>query len=75
MIAFINSLALTGGFVGPSVTGRISKWWGSIHGGMLLLALVWLAGAFLVLAYRVRPNEARLSRPVSGINKGPRTRR
>ncbi len=59
-IAFINSLALTAGFVGPSVIGMISKWSGSIDGGMLLVALVWLAGALLVLAYRVRPNDARL---------------
>ena len=66
-IAFINSLALTGGFVGPFVIGIISKWSGSIDGGMLALAVVWLGGALLVFAYRVRANNGRPISPVSTV--------
>ena len=66
-IAFINSLGLIAGFVGPSVIGLISKWSGSIDGGMVLLALVWVVGALLVLAYRVRASAAELVSPVSTV--------
>lgn len=57
-LAFINSLALIGGFVGPSVIGMLSHWFGSIDAGMLLLAAVWLGGALLALACRPGPRGA-----------------
>jgi len=66
-IAFINSIGLTAGFVGPSIIGAISRWSGSIDGGMLLLALVWVAGAVLVFAYQVRAKDARLINSVSTL--------
>lgn len=69
-IAFINSLGLTAGFVGPSVIGLTSKWSGSLDGGMLLLALVWLLGALLVVAYRVPLGDARLIDPVPTAAEG-----
>ena len=62
-IAFINSLALTGGFVGPFVVGAVSQWTGSVDRGMLVLAAAWLLGACLVLAYRARVDGSRLLSP------------
>ena len=67
-IAFINSLALTGGFVGPFVVGAVSEWTGSVDHGMLVLAIAWRLGAFLVLAYRVRMDEFRLVGPATAAS-------
>jgi MFS family permease len=66
-IAFINSIGLTAGFVGPSIIGVISRWSGSIDGGMLLLALVWLAGGVLVFAYHGRARNAQMISSVSPL--------
>jgi len=60
-IAFVNAIGLTAGFVGPSIIGAISSWTGSTDGGMIMLAVFWLAGAALVLAYRQPRPTAELS--------------
>jgi MFS family permease len=51
-IAFVNAIGLTAGFVGPTIIGAISSWTGSTDGGMIMLAVFWLIGAALILAYR-----------------------
>ena len=54
-IAFVNAIGLTAGFAGPTIIGAISSWTGSTDGGMIMLAVFWLIGAALVLAYRQQP--------------------
>jgi hypothetical protein len=54
-IAFVNAIGLTAGFVGPTIIGAISSWTGSTDGEMIMLAVFWLIGAALVLAYRQQP--------------------
>ena len=54
-IALINSVANVSGFVGPYVIGVLKGASGSFHSGLLLLALVSLAGAALALRLRRAP--------------------
>jgi MFS transporter, ACS family, tartrate transporter len=54
-IALINSLANLSGFVGPYVIGLLRGASGDFHSGLLLLALVPLAGATLALRLRGSP--------------------
>jgi ACS family tartrate transporter-like MFS transporter len=54
-IALINSLGNLGGFVGPYVIGLLKGASGDFHSGLLLLALVPLAGAALALHLRRAP--------------------
>ena len=51
-IAFINAIGLTAGFFGPTIIGAITQRTGSTDGGMIGLAVCWLIGAALILAYR-----------------------
>jgi MFS family permease len=51
-IAFINAIGLTAGFFGPTIIGAITERTGSTDGGMIGLAVCWLTGAALILAYR-----------------------
>jgi D-galactonate transporter len=64
-IALINSIGNLGGFVGPYLVGLVKDATGSTNGGLLVLACILAAGAFL--ATRVAHDPA-LERP-------PRTRR
>jgi MFS transporter, ACS family, tartrate transporter len=54
-IALINSLANVSGFVGPYVIGLLKGASGDFHSGLLLLALVPLAGAALAVRLRRAP--------------------
>ncbi len=54
-IALINSIGNVSGFVGPYVIGLLKGTSGSFHSGLLLLALVPLAGAALALRLRRAP--------------------
>jgi ACS family tartrate transporter-like MFS transporter len=54
-IALINSVSNLSGLVGPYVFGLLRQASGSFHSGMLLLALVTLAGAALALHLRRAP--------------------
>lgn len=49
-IALINSLALIGGFVSPTVIGAIKERTGSTDIGLYVFALVLVFGAALLLA-------------------------
>ena len=51
-IALINSVSNLSGLVGPSVIGLLKTASGSFHSGLLLLALVTLAGGVLALRLR-----------------------
>jgi ACS family tartrate transporter-like MFS transporter len=53
-IAFINSFAAIGGFVGPYAVGLVAKFTGGLAGGMLLMAFILLGGAILTLQLRNR---------------------
>ena len=64
-IAFVNAIGLTAGFAGPTIIGAISSWTGSTDGGMMMLAVFWLIGAALVLAYRQQPTAARAAAELS----------
>lgn len=48
-IALINSLALTGGFVSPTVLGFIKTNTGSINNGIYIFAMVLVVGAIVLL--------------------------
>jgi hypothetical protein len=54
-IALICSVANLSGFIGPYVIGLLMGASGSFHSGLLLLALVPLAGAALALRLRRAP--------------------
>jgi len=54
-IALINSISNLSGLVGPSVIGLLREASGSFQSGMLLLALVTLAGALLAVHLRRAP--------------------
>jgi ACS family tartrate transporter-like MFS transporter len=54
-IGLINSVANLAGFVGPYTIGLLKGASGTFHSGLLLLALVPLAGAVLVLRLRRAP--------------------
>jgi ACS family tartrate transporter-like MFS transporter len=54
-IALINSVSNLSGFVGPYAIGLLKGASGSFHSGLLLLALVPLAGAALALRLRRAP--------------------
>jgi ACS family tartrate transporter-like MFS transporter len=54
-IALICSVANLAGFVGPYSLGLLKRASGNFHSGLLLLALVSLAGAALALRLRVAP--------------------
>jgi MFS transporter, ACS family, tartrate transporter len=62
-IALINSLANLSGFVGPYVIGLLRGASGDFHSGLLLLALVPLAGAALALRLRRSPVLATVATP------------
>jgi D-galactonate transporter len=51
-IALINTLASTGGFVGPYAVGLVRDVTGSFAGGMLFLAFVMLVGAVTCITLR-----------------------
>ena len=51
-IAAINALGNVGGFVGPYAVGAITKKTGSVHGGMLFVAITLLVSAALMLAFK-----------------------
>lgn len=48
-IALINSLALTGGFVSPTVLGFVKAATGSINNGIYIFAMVLVIGAIVIL--------------------------
>ena len=60
-IALINSVANLAGFVGPYVIGLLKGASGTFHSGLLLLAIVPLAGA--ALAFRLRHAPALVTAP------------
>lgn len=64
-IGLINSVANLAGFVGPYTIGLLKGASGSFRSGLLLLALVPLAGAGLVLRLRRTPVLADVQQPVA----------
>lgn len=54
-IALINTIGAVGGFVGPYVVGLVKNSTGSFTGGLLVLALLLLAGAIMTLRLRGAP--------------------
>ncbi|MBI2993828.1 MAG: MFS transporter [Gammaproteobacteria bacterium] len=54
-IALINTIGALGGFVGPYAVGLLKHQTGSFTGGLLLLALLLLAGAIVTLRLRRAP--------------------
>ena len=51
-IAFINTFGALGGFVGPSLVGFVKNTTGSFQGGLVLLASLLFASAFVTLSLR-----------------------
>jgi ACS family tartrate transporter-like MFS transporter len=58
-IALINSLGNLGGFVGPYLVGVVKSATGNFAHSLLLLAVILLAGAFLVLSIRTETEKSK----------------
>ncbi|WP_429818028.1 MFS transporter [Ensifer sp. B1-9] len=56
-IAFVNSIALTAGFVAPSIIGYLTAATGATDAGIYLVAVVWTVTALCAL-YFVKPKTA-----------------
>ena len=48
-IGLINSVGNLGGFLGPSVIGKVEKWTGSFQGGIIFLAISMVVSATILM--------------------------
>jgi len=52
-LAFINTIGVFGGFVGPSMMGWLKDWTGSFSAGLLAMAAIMLAATLLAASLKL----------------------